>query len=257
MILLATAASLLQAPAPSPFTGTWIADLDTQQGLPTDIYVLRRGTYACESCTPPRHYPADGRMRPVSGAPGTSESVRIMDPRTILTRIVQPGLVRATRMRVASDSRTATYVSTDHRTGINGTLRTVYIARRTARGPAGAHAVSGTWQGLRYVEVPLQLRTTYLSVEGARLDYRTAAGYAFSAPFDGTPAPLTGPYDGGITVSLRRIDARHLVETRRQNGAEIQVRTLTLSPDERELEIATTDLESRRTFRIISLRVRP
>jgi hypothetical protein len=253
--LLAAAAGLLsQGADASPFTGTWVADLDTQQGLPTDVYLVRRGTYACESCTPPRHYPADGRMHAIGGATGTSESVRIVDARTILTHIIQSDLDRTTRMRVSRDGRTATYVSLDHRPGISGTLRTVYTARRTAPGPAGAHAVSGTWQGLRYVEVPLQLRTTILSVDAAGFSYRTGAGYAFTASFDGTPAPLTGPYDGSITVSLRRVDDHHLVETRRRGGVEIQTRTYTLSPDGRPLEIATTDLATHATFRITSRR---
>jgi hypothetical protein len=253
-VLVAAASLFAQAAEASPFTGTWVADLTTQQGLPTDVYVVERGTYRCESCTPPRRYPADGRMRPISGAPGTSESVRIIDPRTILTHIVQSHLDRVTRMRVSSDGRSATYVSTDHRAGISGSLRTVYVARRTTPRPAGSHAVSGTWEGVRYVEVPVQLRTTILSVDASRLSYRTGAGFSYSATFDGTPVPLTGPYDGGIAVSLRRLDPRHLIETRRRGGEDIQVRTLTLSGDGRSLEIATTDLATHTTFRITSHR---
>lgn len=67
------AASLaVQSPASAgsdhSLNGRWVADLDTQAGLPTDVYVIANGDYSCESCTPPRRYPADGRMHPVGPA---------------------------------------------------------------------------------------------------------------------------------------------------------------------------------------------
>lgn len=260
LAMLAAAACCLvsAAPAPpaSPLTGTWVADLGAQQGLPTDIYVVQDGTYSCESCVPRRRFPADGRMRPVSGSPAVSEAVTIVDSRTISTRIAQPDLQRTTRMRVARDGKSATYVSIDRRRGIKGRLRTEYLARRAAPGPSGSHAVSGTWQGVRYVAVPLALRTTRLSDTGLSLRYRTGTGYSYDAPYSGAWVPIRGPYDGSLSVSVRKPDRRQLVEIRRQGATEVQRRTYTVSPDGRSLEIATTNLATGTTFRITARRGR-
>jgi hypothetical protein len=231
-----------------------VADLSSQQGLPTDIYLVRDGSYACESCTPPRRYPADGRLRPVPGSPGVSEAATIVDSRTLSTRVVQPDLDRLTRMKVARDGRTATDVSIDRRQGIEGPLRTEYLARRTAPAPAGAHAASGTWKGVRYVSVPVQLRTTILTDGSDRLSYRTGTGYSYSAPYGGGFVPIRGPNDGSVSVSVQRDGPNRVIETRRQGGSDVQRRTYTVSGDGRQLEIATTNLATGTTFRVTARR---
>jgi hypothetical protein len=167
------------------FSGTWVADLDSQSGLGNDIYLVGKGHYACESCTPPRHYRADSKLRPVGDSEGTRESVTITGPRTIVTHIVEPAISRATTMTVARDNRTATYVSIDHRPGIPQPLRTVYLARRTAWRPRGPHPVSGTWRGIRYVIVPELIRTTELKESRGTFAYNAPAGSSYAAVLGG------------------------------------------------------------------------
>ena len=100
------------AHANSPFDGAWVADLDTQSGLASDMYLVKDGNYGCATCEPPRSYRADGKPHPVPGDPDVaSESVSITGPRTIVTHIVRPPLDRTTTMTVAADDQTATYVS--------------------------------------------------------------------------------------------------------------------------------------------------
>jgi hypothetical protein len=257
---LAAGAALLASASPvgrsDPVSGAWVADLDSQQGLPTDVYVVKDGFYSCERCQPPRRYPADGRMRPVPGAPGTSESVAIVDEAAISTRIVQPDLDRTTRMRVARDGRTATYVSIDRRRGISGPLRTEYLARRTASGPAGSHAVSGAWRGVRYVSVPVRLRTTILTERGDALSYRSGSGYSYTARYGGPFVPIEGPNEGGLSVSVRKDGPYRVVETRRRGSRDVQVRTYTIARDGRRMEMATTDLATGTTFRVTARRGR-
>jgi hypothetical protein len=253
-LLVSALLSTASSPQRSPLTGTWVADLASQQGLPTDVYLVRDGIYSCDSCVPPRRYPADGRLRPVATNSAVSEAVTIVDARTLSTRIVQPDLVRTTRMRVARHGQTASYVSLDRRAGIQGILRTEYLAKRTGAGPPGSHAISGTWQGIRYVSVPAQLRTTILTDAGDRLSYRTGTGYSYTATFGGEFAPISGPYDGSTSVSVRRLDPYRLEETRRQGGDTIQVRTYTVSRDGRSMEIATTNLATNTTFRVTARR---
>ena len=255
LLMAAIASAGASSPSSSPLTGTWIADLSTQSGLPKDIYLVAKGIYLCESCTPRRSYPADGRSRPVPGDPNViSESVTIVGPRTIVTRIVQRDLVRTTTMKVSRDGKSATYVSDDRKEGINGRLRTEYLARRVASGPQGSHAVSGTWQGVRYLKVPEQLRTTTLRDDGHQLTYRTGTGFSYTAPFGGKFEPILGPYDGTVAAAVERVDAHTVIETRRQHGQVIQVRTYKVARDRRTMEIATTNKVTNSTFLITARR---
>jgi hypothetical protein len=255
--LLLVALSTLPAAAPTgsgPFTGTWVADLDSQSGLGQDVYLVAKGNYRCTSCTPPRSYPADGKLRPIGDEEGTKESVTVTGPGTIVTRIVEPAITRTTTMTVASDNRTATYVSLDHRPGIRQTLKTVYVARRVASGPRGSHRVSGTWQGLRYESVPELVRTTELGQTGDQFSYRAPIGSSYSAILGGPPVPVKGPYRGAIRAAVKLVDQHKIVETRTEDGEVILVRTFTLSPDERALTIASTNPATNTTFVIMAHR---
>lgn len=207
------------ARANSPFDGVWVADLDTQSGLARDVYLVADGNYSCATCEPPRSYRADAKPHRVPGDPDVvSESVSITGPRTIVTHIVAQSLDCTTTMTVADDDQTATYVSLDHRPGISGVLRTVYLARRTARTLAGTHPVSGTWQGIRYVEVPKEVWTTVLRVSGNRFSYSTPLGSSFTTLIGGGYVPLKVGGDDGTTVSVRRTAQRKIKERMKQAG---------------------------------------
>lgn len=237
--------------AKSPFDGRWVADLDSQTGLAKDVYLVAGGVYRCDSCRPARAYPADGRPRAVPGdAQVTSEAVTIAGPRTIVTHIESPTLSRVTAMTVSADDRTATYVSRDRRPGVKGPLRSVYLARRTAAAPPGAHIVSGTWQGVRYIAVPEQVRTTELHDDGTRLTYRHPLGYGFTASFGGPFVPVRGPYKVAVFAAVRRIGPRTIEETRKSGGKITLVRTYRLLPGGRTMEIASTEPGTGQTFRI-------
>lgn len=241
--------------ANSPFDGTWVADLDTQSGLASDVYLVKDGNYSCATCEPRRSYRADGKPHPIPGDPDVvSESVSITGPRTIVTHIVGPLLDRTTTMTVSADDRTATYISLDHRPGIPGVLRTVYLARRTAPTPTGAHAVSGTWQGVRYVEVPPEVRTTVLRITGDRFSYSTPLGTSFTARIGGDYVPIRSGASNGTTVAIRRSGQLQIEERIKQAGQVIAIRTFTIAPDGRTLEIATADPSRGTTFRAISRR---
>lgn len=244
------------AQAKSPFDGVWLADLDTQ-AMPrqVDVYLVKDGQYRCDSCAPPRAYPADGKLRKVAGDPeGASESVTITGPRTMVTHIVEPAIERTTTMTVAPDGRTATYIALDTRPGVRGLLRTEYLARRTAEAPAGAHPVSGSWQGVRYVSVPEQVRTTELHDDGASFSYSVPIGVHFTARFGGPAVPVEGPYGGKVLVSMRRIDARTVEETRTEAGKVTLVRTYTVAPDGGSLETVSKNPQIGSVFRITSHR---
>jgi hypothetical protein len=252
-VRLAVAVALLAA-APAgagPFTGTWVADLDSQAGLTKDIYLVAHGNYSCDSCTPPRRYPADGKLHRIIGDPQVNfESVTVTGRRTIVTRLLEKAMTRTTTMTVAPDDRTATYVSIDHRRGIRQPLKTVYLARRVAPAPPGAHPVSGTWQGVAYEIVPELIRTTELRDDGGRFTYRVPIGATYTARIGDGPAPLHGPGTDGQAAAVKRVDPHKLVETRTRNGRLIMVRTFTLSADGKVLTMVSRYPETHSTFTI-------
>ena len=239
-----------------PFDGSWVADLDTQSGLGSDVYLVSHGLYACKSCEPPRSYPADGKPHPVPGDPDvTFEAVTISGSRSIVTHIVGPPLDRTTNMTVAPNNRTATYISMDHRPGIKAALRTEYLARRTAPAPVGAHPVSGTWRGIRYVAVPALVRTTTLRLAGDRFSYSTPLGTSFTAQLGSGYVPVQTGGAGGAMVAVSRSGTRRIEEKVKWGGQLVTTRTFTVARDGRSIEIATTDISRGTTFRAISRRV--
>jgi hypothetical protein len=152
-------------------------------------------------------------------------------------------------MAVSSDDRTATYVSLDRRPGVPGLLRTRYVARRVAPAPPGANRVSGSWQGIAYLEVPKQVRTIELKLAGDLFSYRTPTGVSYSARLGDGPALVHGPYAGTITASVRRADRRTIVEVRRRDGRPLMKRIYHLSANGSDLEVSTIDETNHTTFK--------
>jgi hypothetical protein len=244
------------AHAASLFDGLWVADLKTEIGQAGfDTYLVANGVYKCESCHPPRDYPADGKMRPVPGdASVISEGVTIAGPRTIITRIVDHEMTRETTMRVAPNGQTATYVSLDKWPGHERRLRTEYVAKRVAPAPAGAHAVSGSWLGLRYVAVPEQYRSVRLKEEDGqftRIDFRHGR---YTAKIGGQPVPVTGDGKNIFRAVVRAPDARTRIETISLDGKPLVERTYRLSADGESMVTTVRDPEDGSTFTTTSHR---
>jgi hypothetical protein len=240
----------------SPFDGKWVDDLDTQMNAAhADIYLVADGTYRCGSCTPQRAYPADGRPKSVPGDPDTiSESVSITGPRTIVTRNVGQRMVRETTMTVSADDQTATYVALDRWPGLSAPLRTEYLARRIAPAPPGAHPVSGSWLGLRYVEVPEEYRSIELRETGDQLTRYSFRRGRYTATYGGGAAPIRDAELEGLSATVRKPDDRTIIETVLVDGKPTTERTYRLSADGRSMETAVKNLANGEVFRITSHR---
>jgi hypothetical protein len=244
------------AQARNPFDGLWVDDLGTQAGeAGFDTYLVSNGTYKCESCHPPRSYPADGEMRPVGGGPSlVSESVRVAGPRTIVTRIVDRDMTRETTMTVARCDCMATYVSLDRWPGRTKRLRTEYVAERVAPAPAGSHAVSGSWRGLRYVEVPEEYRSVDLREANGRFTRSNFRRGRYTATIGGSSVPITGDGKDIYKASVRAPDARTRIETILLNEKPLVERTYRLSADGKSMVTTVRNLEDGAVFSTISRR---
>lgn len=181
-------------------------------------------------------------MRPIANdAAEVSEAVRVTGPRTIMTRIAEKEMVRETTMTVAPDGRTATYVSLDRWPGRTKRLRTEYVAKRVAPAPPGAHVVSGSWLGLRYVAVPEEYRSVrIIEVNGrfTRIDFRHGR---YTAVIGGPPVPVTGDGKDIFRAVVRSADARTRIETVSLDSKPLVERTYQVSPDGKSLETVVRD----------------
>jgi hypothetical protein len=244
------------AQAASPFDGLWVDELKTQMGQAGfDTYLVANGIYKCESCRPPREYPADGRMRPISGDPSViSESVEIKGPRTIVTRIVDREMIRETTMTVAPDDRTATYIALDEWPGRTKRLRTEYVAKRVAPAPAGANAVSGSWLGLRYVEVPEEYLSVELNEANGQFSRSNFRHGHYTATIGGPAAPITGDGKDIYKAVVRAPDARTRIETIYLEDKPVVERTYRLSADGQSMETTVRDPEDGSRFSTTSHR---
>jgi hypothetical protein len=140
-------------------------------------------------------------------------------------------MTRETTMTVAANGQSATYVSLDKWPGLMERLRTEYVAKRVGSAPAGAHAVSGSWLGLRYLEVPVEYRSVELKEANgyfARSNFRHGR---YTAKIGGLAAPVTGDGKNIYKALVRAPDARTRVETLLLNGKPVVERTYRLSAD--------------------------
>lgn len=258
VLILATAAAIngASAEAASPFDGHWVDDLNTQMGQAGyDDYLVANGYYSCKSCRPPRHYPADGKMRAVPGDVSViSEGVTIAGPRTIVTHIIDHEMARETTMTVAPDDRTATYVSLDKWPGYPKRLRTQYLAKRVGPAPAGAHPVSGRWLGLRYVEGPEEYRSVDFKEDNGQFTRGNFRQGHYTAKIGGPAAPVTGDGKNIFKASVRAPDARTRIETVSLNGKILVERTYHLSPDGKSMLTTVRDPKDGSVYTITSRR---
>jgi hypothetical protein len=111
---------------------------------------------------------------------------------------------------------------------------------RVAKGPAGSHAISGSWRTSKMDTVSDNgLLFTY-KVEDGSLMMSTPTGQSYTAKLDGTEAPYKGD-PGTTSVSVKKVDKNTMEETDKRDGKAISVARITLSADGKGLTIAVDD----------------
>jgi hypothetical protein len=159
-------------------------------------------------------------------------------------------------MTVAPNDQTATYVSLDKWPGRSKRLRTEYVAKRVAPAPAGAHAVSGSWLGVRYVEVPVEYRSVDLKEANGQFTRSNFRHGHYTAKIGGPAAPVTGDGKDIYEALLRAPDARTRIETILLNGKPLVERTYRLSADRKSMVTTVRDPKEAAEFSTTSHRNR-
>ena len=246
-VLLASSAGFAQ----SPFEGTWKIDMN-KVTLPQkpDVFLLQNGMYSCKSCTPAYTVKADGTDQPVSGQPYfDSAAIDVVSDHEIRETDKKGGKTVATSdIVVSADGKSATATFTDSSATNGGApVKGKGVYTLVAKGPAGSHAVSGSWRRTNLESLSENAIVWTYKISGNRITMTNPTGQSYTATFNGADAPMKG--DPGITsVSLKKM-GNTLQETDKRDGKVIGVFKVTVAPDGKTAKASYTDTLQHRTTR--------
>lgn len=227
------------------FDGTWVAQLSSVR-LPKnpEVYLLQNGNYECSSCIPEIHVKADGKDHPVAGSPYfTAVNVTAPDSNTVEIVEKKSGKVVFQETDIISASGDAlTEKITDSEAPKGEPVTAEETLKRVKSGPAGADAISGSWQPVALKDVSANgLTVTYEAIpDGLKASNPNGEGYA--AKFNGKEYPIEGDPAHDM-VTLRRVNGRTIQETDTQDGRPHYELRMTVAPDGKSMTVRETDLE--------------
>jgi hypothetical protein len=221
--------------AQSAFVGTWKADTNNNIQMPMK-------PDECKTCAPVYSVAADGQDHAVTGHPYyDSVAVKVVDANTIQeTRKKKGKTVTTSTYKVSADGKTATFDVTDSSNSSGDPVKVKGQDTRVANGPAGSHAVSGSWRTVKLDNVSDNGLLTTWALSGNTLKMSTPTGQSYSAPLDGTDSPFMGD-PGQTSVSMKKVDDRTLDETDKRDGKVIGSARLTASADGKTIRVAWKD----------------
>jgi hypothetical protein len=229
--------------AQSPFDGTWMTKLDTAQfPKKPDSYLLNQGMYECSSCVPKFKVKADGTEQKVTGHPYYDTLViKVVDDHTIETTPKKDGKTTGTSTdTVSEDGSTLTTKFTDltEDKPVTGEV----TSTRVSKGPAGSHAVSGSWRVSKVNSVSDNGLTVTFQGSADGFKMSDPNGESYDAKFDGKDYPIQGD-PGHTMVSLKRIGSDTIEETDKRDGKVVGVSKMTVSSDGMWITVEYTNRE--------------
>lgn len=243
------------AAAQSAFDGTWKVDM-SKVNFPKkpDVYVLQSGTYECKTCTPPYAVKADGTDQPVTGHPYyDSVAITVVNDNEVKETDKKSGKVVATSTStVSADGKTVKFEFTDSSNTnggppVTGSGEAVLVEK----GPAGSHAISGSWRTTKLEGLSDNATVFTYKVDGNSITMSNPTGQTYTAKMDGSDTPMMGD-PGTTSVSVKMLDKDSLEETDKRDGKVIGVFKFAVVGDgktakasfEDKLQNRTTDFEA-------------
>lgn len=228
--------------AQNPFEGTWKADPTTFQ-YPTkpDVYVLQNGMYECKTCAPKINVKADGTDQRTPGNPySDTEAVKVVDDHTVEFTDKKDGKVVGTsKTTVSSDgdtqSVTWTYSGNPDGKETSGSS----TAKRVAKGPAGAHLISGSWKTEKS-DASADAMTWSYKFNSNEVTMTNPTGQSYTAKLDGSDAPYKGD-PGTTSVSVKMMGKNTMEETDKRDGKAISIIKMTITPDGKTMHAVVED----------------
>ena len=239
-----------QSAAAQAIDGTWKASAsDVQVEQQPDHFVLQNGQFSCDTCVPKIAIPADGKYHPVAAAYFDSLALKAVDDRTIsYTRKKGNTVIGEFTRSVSADGKTLTTKFKDSSTPNAPPVVGQYTSTRVGEAPAGAHAISGSWQPAKIESVSDEALTTTYALEGDVLHMSTPTGQSYDAKLDGTDTPIKGD-SAGTTASVKRT-AEGFEETDKRGGKVVGVATFGVGADGK-LHVTFVDKDRNQTTRLV------
>jgi len=231
--------------AQTSFDGTWVVKLD-QAELPKkpETYLLQNGVYECPSCVPKIKVNADGKDYPIAGSPYFSTiSIRPVGNNAVeITEKQKDKTVYSETDTVSADGNTLVQEMTDSAAPSGKPVVARETFQRAGPSPAGANAISGSWQAENVKVLSENGMTVTYHATAQGLEATNPGGEGYNAKFDGKEYRVHG-VPVRCTVSLRRINARTIEETDRHEGVvHYQIR-MAVSRDGKSMKVTEIDKE--------------
>jgi hypothetical protein len=231
--------------AQSPFDGTWKIDLSKIQ-FPEkpDTWVLQNGSYQCSTCVPKINVKADGTDQPTPGTKYTDTlAVKVLDDKTVEMTSKKGGKVTETEKNTVSvDGKTITSEFTEYPETSKQPVTGKIMLTRTAAGPAGSHAFSGSWRTQKADAVSDNGLTLTFKSTADGLTTSSPTGEGYDAKFDGKEYPIKGDV-AGSTVTLTKVNDHSIDETIKRDGKIVAVNHMTVSADGKMITTKSEDKE--------------
>jgi len=238
------------AAAQSALDGTWKIDMN-KINFPKkpDVFVLQNGMYECKTCSPPYAIKADGTDQSVSGHPYfDTVAIKVVNDHEIQETDKKAGKVVSTSTStVSSDGSTLTAAFSDSSNTNGGPPVTGKgEAARVAKGPAGSHAISGSWRTTKINGLSDNATVWTYKVTGGEITMTSRTGQSYTAKLNGADAPMKG--DPGVTsVSVKMMGKDTLEETDQRDGKVIGVFKMTVAADGKTAKASFDDKLQNRT----------
>src|SRR5207244_8246749 len=194
-----------------------------------DVFSLKDGMYSCKTCVPAYTIKADGTDQAVSGHPYFDTiAIKVVDANTIEETDKKGGkTVVTSKVTVAPDGKTCTFEFTDSSNTNAAPVTGKGTEKKIAAGPAGSHAVSGSWITTSFQSLSDNGLTVTYKTDGDMLTMTSPTGQSYTAKMDGSDTPYKG--DPGITSVNVKMMGRTLVENDLRDGKLIGTARSTVS----------------------------
>ncbi len=237
--------------AQSPFDGTWVEDMGAAQfSKKPHTYVLNKGMYTCSTCVPKISVKADGQDQAVSGSNYfNTVAIREVDANTMEEVDKKDGkTMYKDTMTVSADGKTLTdkYEDDSESKPVTGEV----IRTRISKGPAGSHAISGSWRTEKVTNVSSNGTTFTLQSTPDGMKGSDTNGVSYDAKFDGKDYPMQGD-PGNTMISLKKVNANTIEETDKRNGKVVNTGRWTLSADGKKMTYVGHDVEQDRHYTMV------
>ena len=226
----------------SPFDGSWAKKVGERLPDGPLSYSLTDETLRCSCAIGGIEIKPDGYDHKTSEtAYWDTLNVQAVDAHTFVLIAKKVGRTMFTEIdSVSQDGNTLTQMVKDTTEEATVTIETQ--SRRLAAGPAGSHAISGTWKAFKASR----------SLNGSLIKYtctkdsfsaETPLGERYTAKFDGNFYPVEDD-PGHTMVSAKLLDARTVELTSKRDGKIVSISRLSVAPDGNSIHAIFENRES-------------